>query len=410
MNILQINNYFSLVGGAEVIAYNTYKLLECNGHNSFFWSTDYKPFIENNYKYQKFFTKYTGGINNYLKNPVRYFYNIQAKRDFKNFIDLIQPDIIHIHSLDFVTSSILPNCKNIPTVYTVHGPNICCPAGSLMFKNSKFCKNLNCRNRMFFSCIINRCAQNSIEASIRRSILLTINSYNYKYIKKFITPSNALRECVLNSNIGIAPNNIITINNFVSNNEIQNIKPNYENKSYFLYVGRLSKEKGIHYLLGAMKDLPKDIEIHIVGTGKEEENLKQYAKENNLDNVKFLGFKNREEIKEEYQNCIATILPCNWFENFPTTNMESFINGKPVIAANIGGIPEQVEDNKTGLLFDPANVEQLKECIMKYWKNPNLVIEHGKNAYQKAKTQYTEERYYNELMKVYEKVLERNRK
>ena len=57
----------------------------------------------------------------------------------------------------------------------------------------------------------------------------------------------------------------------------------------------------------------------------------QYAKENNLDNVKFLGFKNREEIKEAYQNCIATIVPSNWFEIFGMINIESFINGKPVI-------------------------------------------------------------------------------
>ena len=86
--------------------------------------------------------------------------------------------------------------------------------------------------------------------------------------------------------------------------------------------------------------------------------------------------------------------------------MESFINGKPVIASNIGGIPEQVEHNKTGLLFEPANVEQLKRCILMYWNNPDLVIEHGKNAYEKAHALYTEERYYNDLMNVYQEVLD----
>ena len=92
------------------------------------------------------------------------------------------------------------------------------------------------------------------------------------------------------------------------------------------------------------------------------------------------------------------------------TNIESFINGKPVIASNIGGIPEIVEHNVNGLLFEPANIEQLKECILTYWNNPELVIEHGKNGYQKAITHYTEERYYNELMKVYEEVINENTK
>ena len=88
------------------------------------------------------------------------------------------------------------------------------------------------------------------------------------------------------------------------------------------------------------------------------------------------------------------------------TNIESFINGKPVIASNIGGIPEIIEHNVNGLLFEPANIEQLKECIIKYYNNPKLVIEHGKNAYQKAITEYTEEKYYNKLIDVYNNVLE----
>ena len=162
-------------------------------------------------------------------------------------------------------------------------------------------------------------------------------------------------------------------------------------------------------MLQALKDLSRDIKLRIVGTGNQEKFLKQYTKVNNLYNVEFLGFKNREEIKEEYQNCIATILPCNWFENFPTTNMESFINGKPVIASNIGGIPEQVEHNNTGLLFEPTNVTQLKECILTYWNNPVLVIEHGKNAYNKALNLYNKQTYYNKLINLYTQEIDSKR-
>ena len=85
--------------------------------------------------------------------------------------------------------------------------------------------------------------------------------------------------------------------------------------------------------------------------------------------------------------------------------MESLVNGKPVIAANIGGIPEQIEHNQNGLLFEPGNVEQLKECILRYWNNPELVVEHGKNGYQKAITRYSEERYYNELITLYNSII-----
>ena len=157
-----------------------------------------------------------------------------------------------------------------------------------------------------------------------------------------------------------------------------------------------------------MKDLPGDINLRIIGKEEhkgQEEILKQYAKENHLDNVKFCGFKNRKEIKEEYQNCIASILPSTAFESFGLTTIEAAINGKPSIASNIGGIPEIVEHNKTGLLFEPRNTEQLKECILTYWNNPDLVKEHGENAYKKAIEKYTEERYYKETANMYRMVL-----
>ena len=114
---------------------------------------------------------------------------------------------------------------------------------------------------------------------------------------------------------------------------------------------------------------------------------------------------NREELIEEYQNCIATVVPSNCFEAFGMVNIEAFINGKPVIASNIGGIHEIVENNINGLLFEPGNVEQLRECILRYWNNPQLVIDHGINAYQTATKNYTESLYYKKLMHVYNEVI-----
>ena len=407
MKILIIDSLFTNYGGGQIIAYNTYKILRQNGHEVFFWGMDKKPYFEENYEYSKYFTPHYKGNIDYIKNPIKYYYNYKAKQDLDNLINFVNPDIVHIHSTFGITLSILDSCYDIPIVMTLHDAGLICPSGNLMFKNTKYCNNLLCKNGHFYNCLLNKCNQNKWEPSIRRTLLSYINKNKIKKIHKFITPSNALMNLSISANIGITADKILTINNFLTNNDFQNIQPNYDHKGYFLYAGRLSKEKGVHYLIEAMKDLYRDIELHIVGKGPDEEKLKQYSQENELDNVKFLGFKNREEIKEEYQNCIATILPCNWFENFPTTNMESFINGKPVIASNIGGIPEQIEHNKTGLLFEPANVEQLKKCILQYWNNKDLVIEHGKNAYEKAKTQYTEERYYRELIQVYEEIIRR---
>ena len=404
MKILIINQFCNMQAGTEVISTSTFNILKKQGNDVYYFAFDKKPYFIDDYEFAKYFPKNNMSTFEYLKNPLKYYWNYEAAKKLEKYIDEIKPEIIHIHSL--MSPSILKVCKNkkIPTIMTLHMLPSQCPATKFLYKNKEYCKNFKCKNGNYWYCIFNKCGNGSLERSIRKSLLSYIfnKTKAYSDIKYFICPSNALRDCVRLSNITNDKNKIITINNFLSNEELKTI-PNYNNKGYFLYIGRLSKEKGLNYLLEALKELPQDIKLKIVGTGEEENNLKQYAKENNLDNVEFTGFKNRNEIKDYYQNCIATILPCNWFENFPTSNIESFINGKPVIASNIGGIPEQVEHNKTGLLFEPTNIEQLKANLLTYWNNKDLVIEHGKNAYKKAIIHYTEERYYTELFSLYEK-------
>ena len=409
IKILYISDSFLNNSGCAVIARNTYEIFKKKGFDvELFTSKNYCHI--NNYKYEKYFPEIYNTTLKYLKNIHKYYYNYESANKLEMYLNDFMPDIVHIHNLrsSSITYSILNVLKkyNIPTVMTLHDVSLICPMMTLTKGNGQFCEKFLCKGMNKIHCLTNKCAPNGFEQAIRRSLFSFISDSfgNIRYIQKFITPSLALNKLIIQADIGIKKNQIQTINNFLSEEELQTL-PNFDRGKYFLFIGRLSQEKGVHFLLQAMKYLPKEIELHIVGKGVEEENLKSYARENNLDNVKFLGFKNREEIKEEYQNCIATILPCNWFENFPTTNMESFINGKPVIASNIGGIPEQVEHNKTGLLFEPTNVEELKQCILKYWNNNNLVIEHGKNAYVKAKEIYSIDRYFKELNSIYQEVI-----
>lgn len=407
MRILILNTYFSPFRGGEFISYNTFKMLREHGVKVYFMANTKQPYFESDYEYIKYFTKDITFIKEYLKNPLRYYYNIKAKKDVQKFIDIIKPDLIHVHQFITGFSPLVLDCfKGIPTIMTVHDCGIICPASTLMYKNREYCKNVKCKSGKFINCLLNKCDRDGIEGSMRKTIRSYIIPPKLKYIDRFITPSKALKEVLINANIGIKEENVFVINNFLLNDEIKT-EPNYLNQGYFLYVGSLSKEKDVHCLLHAMKKLPKDIKLHIVGAGHEEKKLKHYAEENNLTNVEFLGFKNREEIKEEYQNCIAVIVPSNWFEIFGMVNIEAMINGKPVIGSNIGGIPEIVENDKTGLLFEPANVEQLKDCILKYRNNPVLAIEHGKNGYKKVLENYTEEIYYNKLISLYDEVLKR---
>lgn len=409
IKILYINGSFDNSSGCAVIAKNTYEIFKNRNFEVAYFTTKGAT-CERGYKYEKYFPEHFNTITKYILNQWRYYYNRTAKSNIEKLLKDFAPDIVHVHSLrqSSMTYSVLAPIikKRIPIVMTLHDTFLICPTMKLIKGNGNFC-NADCKGLNKLYCILNNCGDTK-ELSFRWATMSYVNKITGfdKHIKKFITPSNALRDLMIKYNDDINENNIVTINNFLSNDEIKDIQPNYNNKGYFLYIGRLSKEKGVNYLLQAVKELPKEIELHIVGKGPEEENLKKYAGANNLDNVKFLGFKNRKKIKEEYQNCIATILPCNWFEIFGMTNIESFINGKPVIASNIGGIPEIVENNVNGLLFEPANVEQLKKSILSYWNNPELVVKHGKNAYEIAKEKFTEKNYYNNIKDIYVNILE----
>lgn len=408
MKIIIVDSLFSPLGGGQKIAYDTYCVLKRNGHEVFYWAMEKSPYFIENYELSKYFTPYYSGTIDYIKNPIKYYYNYKALSDLQKLVDNVKPDIIHFQSFWGLTSAIFLVKTVSKKILTIHDAR-CCPATTLMCKNQYFCDRQYCKNGNFLPCVFNGCVNNSYEASIRRALASFIDKNNFKKIDKFITPSNALKRKMLLANYILKKEKITTINNFLNQNELS-IAPNYTNKSYFLYIGRLSKEKSVITLLQAMSELPRDIKLHIVGTGPEEENLKKYAEENKLHNIEFLGFKTGADIQDEYQNCIATILPCNWFEIFGMTNIESFANGKPVIASNIGGIPEIVEHNVNGLLFEPANVEQLRECILKYWNNPELVIEHGKNGYKKVLTHYTEDIYYEKLIKLYEETINEYKK
>jgi len=402
--VLIINNYFSLIGGAEVIAYDTFKLLKRKGHEVFFFALDRKPYIEDNYEYSKFFIEDNFHLKGAIKHPLSVFYNKGAIFKLQNFIDMIKPDVVQLHNVLGFSPLIFRACKDVPTILTVHQADIICPMGTLKCQSKIVCSNVCCKNLNYLPCIFNN--YSNITRILPLSLLTFLYNKNLKYVDKFITPSIALKNAILKSNIGIKEDDITVINNFIPNMSEEAVL-NPSTGKYFLYVGRLVKEKDVMTLLKAFKDLPKDIELHIAGSGLEENNLKAYVIKNNLANVKFLGFLNREDVKKELKNCIASILSSNCFEAFGVTNVESFIAGKPVIASNIGGIPEIVEHNINGLLFEPTNVEQLKKCILTYWHNPELAVEHGQNGYQKALRNYAEDLYYENLINLYEKTIDK---
>ena len=413
IKILYINGSFTNDSGCGVIARDTYRIMEKKGYDvELFCSKDFLP--EEHRKYEYLFPEDYNTAKKYIKNIIKYYYNYKSAQNLKKVISDYKPDIIHIHSLIYssMTYAVLKPCikSKVPIIMTQHNTFLVCPMMTLTKGNEEKCDKILCKGYNKLPCFYNNCAPNGFEQSFRWglfSFICKLTGYD-KHVTLFTTPSQALKDLLVQADIGVTEDKVSVIHNFLCMEDTE-ITPVYTNKGYFLYIGRLSKEKGVSYLLQAFNGLPKNIKLHISGSGQEEKFLKKYVEDNKMDNVIFIGQKNKKELYEEIKNCIATILPSNCFETFGMANIESFIHGKPVIASNIGGIPEIVEHNKTGLLFEPKDIETLRAHILKYWNNNELVICHGKNGYKKAIEKFTYKTCLDKLDKIY-KELDENSK
>jgi len=177
-----------------------------------------------------------------------------------------------------------------------------------------------------------------------------------------------------------------------------------QNRSFLLFFGRLSKEKGLLTLLDAIKNT--NLNLKIAGSGPLQKDVENYASD--FTNIEYLGYKSGKELENLINHSSYIIVPSEWYENNPMTVLEAFANGKPVIGANIGGIPEIVIDGKTGFLFESRSTEGLKNKIEEGESLGSAqYINLAEEARSFAELNFSPQSHYNKLMQIYSKVLKR---
>ena len=190
---------------------------------------------------------------------------------------------------------------------------------------------------------------------------------------------------------------------------MSNSIPNTLKGNYFLFYGRLAPEKGVMTLLDTWKRLPKDVHLKIIGEGAMSAMIKDEIECNNLSNIEFLGFRKGEELFEFIRNASFVLVPSEWYENNPLTIVEAYSSGKPVIGSNIGGIPELIIEGKTGYLFEMGNSIELEKKINEALNmSDNAYLEMSETAYRFACDKFSEKTHYNELLKIYQGMINSN--
>ena len=152
------------------------------------------------------------------------------------------------------------------------------------------------------------------------------------------------------------------------------------------------------------------LKLYIAGDGPEKNEIERIIKEKDLqNNIKLLGFLKQEEVKKYISEASFVVIPSIWYENCPYSILETQAIGKPVIGANIAGIPELVKDKENGLIYDYDNVDELEKSMKLLFENEKLANEYGENAKKYAKNNYDKEIYYKKINNIYEKIVNKNK-
>lgn len=359
MKILMVNKFFYIKGGSETYYFALRRLLEKLGHTV----VDFSMQDEKNFPspYGELFVSnvdYNGklSLGQKLRAGVNLIYSREAKRKLEMLILREKPDVAHLHIFQHqISLSILDVLKKygIPVIYTAHDLQMLCP-NYQMLTGGMVCER--CRGGKYIQCVKNRCIKDSLTKSALGMVEAYFNTLTQKYniIDKIITPSAFYKRKF--EEFGIAPQRIVHVPNFLDR-ICPLVNPATGEEPYYLYLGRLSHEKGIPTLIRAAK--ATGIRLKIVGNGPLYEELKKEETEN----VMLLGFKSGQELTDLVGNAKAVVLPSEWYENGPYSAIEALQLGRPLIGADIGGIPELVRGN--GFLFESGNVQALVDAIRK---------------------------------------------
>lgn len=363
MKIILVNKFLFPKGGDAICTLETGKLLKSRGHDIHFFGMKHlnnPAYLNEDLFVNEMNLEQKMDWIQQVKTAGHVLYSLEAKRKVFQLIQRIgRPDIVHVHNFAHQLSpSILDVFKDhkIPVVMTMHDFKLVCASYSLLSRGN-VCQK--CQHGGHFHCFLQGCIKNSrlksflgsVEMYWHHAILRIYNS-----IRVFVSPSmfmkNKLIQMGWTKPVVYLPNCI----------DVDAYHPQYiPSEQSIVYVGRLSKEKGVQSLMMAVKGL--DVTLKIIGEGDEKESLMQLVQNQDIHNVKFLGYKSGEDLKEEIKRSMFLVIASRCYENNPRCVIEAFALGKPVVGPQRGGIEELVGDSLRGLMYDPSQPDSLRHTI-----------------------------------------------
>ncbi len=387
MKICVIHNEYGAHSGEETIVGTIGDLLENHGHEVI-------PFSRSSAEIPRM---RFGNLRAFFSG----IHSVSSQRAVRRLIDEQKPDLIHIQNLfPLISPAILPECRKagVPVVMTVQNYRLVCPNG-IHIAHGKVCEKC-CGGREYW-CVLRNC-----EGSIPKSLGYALRNYVARKRRSFldnVTLFAAVTQFQRRRLIdeGFPEDRIVVNPNMASIDDRPPSDESTKPDDFVAHIGRISPEKGIPTLLEAARRCP-ETPFKTTGSLDRMPELADRAPSN----FEFLGFLDSPDLTNVFATARMIVISTVCFEGFPMVVLEAMLHGKAVICSRIGGLPEIVEDGRTGLLFEPGNAEELARKVRYLWERPELCRRMGRAGREKALREYSPESYYERLMACYEKAID----
>lgn len=301
---------------------------------------------------------------------------------FDQIIEIVEdfrPDIIHVNHASFLTwiASYVKSIYGIPYVVAIHGTDI------------------------FQSTIDKRFFSLTGQSLSRAEFILSNSNYTNKWLLKVFGHKLKRKTRIIPCGVDLQSYTRDKDNTTIDK------KYNLEGKKVVIFVGRLTWEKGVQYLLKAAPNI--NAEIFIIGSGVEKTALEEFALKMKLKNVHFLGYFGKEyvnELREFYQRADCVVLPSVCDEGLGIVILEAMACETPVVATKKGGIPLAVKDGKTGFLVRARSSKLLSQAVNKILKNEKLRADMGSRARKLVEERFDWQIIRDRVKKYYDRTVE----
>lgn len=387
MRVLLLHNKYQYAGGEDKVFEAESELLSNHGHQV-------EQLVFDNREITTFLDKIRSGLFG--------IYNFRSAKLLTKKIEQFKPELIHVHNfVPLASPSVLfaAHKYKIPVVLTLHNYRLICPSATLYHNNAIY---ENSMHSLFpFDAVLKGVYRNSIPQTAALALMTSFHNLYGTWrnkVSKFIVLTEFARSKFVESRLRVSQDQFMLKPNFIGDPG----NGNESREDFFLFVGRLSQEKGIDTLLNAFRSSPHNLVI--IGDGPMHEQVENFA--HGKSNVQYLGFQSKAAIMDRLKQAKALIIPSTWYEGFPITVLEAFATGTPVIGSRLGGIAEIVKDEFNGLLFEGGNQNSLIETLAKLQTLDRKAL--SENARKTYLDNYTPEKNYRILMDIYTEAMKNN--